>query len=208
MCRQPVPFLKRETEHNSIEPLSIGRNYEPKTGCQNCQKMVTHDLELQKVSARCRGGSAESAPVKVKTRLLAGKVMANVFWYRFFVSCHDRRTIDALYYCEMLDAAKLAFRWKRKTKSIRSAILLHDNVWLHVANATTQKFDFLAGNFRIFSLPGLVRTCLLVISTILCHKKKRLEESDLTTKWRWRRSYASSFKNVQRNFIAARFKNS
>lgn len=40
---------------------------------------------------------------------------------------HDRRTINAQRYCELLDAAKLSFRRKRKNQSARSVILLHDN---------------------------------------------------------------------------------
>nr|QLJ84876.1 transposase-like protein [Dichotomius schiffleri] len=43
----------------------------------------------------------------------------------------------------MLDAAKLAFRRKRKSQAIRSVILLHDNARPHTAAATRNKLEAL-----------------------------------------------------------------
>lgn len=89
--------------------------------------------------------SGERAPIKAKTRLSAGKIMATVFFDRqgaFHVDfLHDRRTINAQYYCDVLDAAKLSFRRKRKTQSVKNVILLHDNARPHSANITRQKVE-------------------------------------------------------------------
>ncbi|XP_039285350.1 uncharacterized protein LOC120351580 [Nilaparvata lugens] len=48
----------------------------------------------------------EAAPVKAKTRLSAGKVLSTIFFDRrgilLIVFLHERRTINAAYYCELL----------------------------------------------------------------------------------------------------------
>lgn len=92
----------------------------------------------------------ESAPVKAKSRLSAGKVLATVFFDFKGVSHIDflykRRTVNAAYYCQLLDETKLAYRRKRRTSPIRNIILLHDNARLHTAAQTRQKIEDLFWN--------------------------------------------------------------
>ncbi|XP_060822306.1 histone-lysine N-methyltransferase SETMAR-like [Bombus pascuorum] len=82
----------------------------------------------------------EAAPVKAKTRLSDGKVLATVFFDRRGVLhidfLHERRTINAAYYCELLREAKVAYRSKRRKQPIRDVILLHDNARPHTAALT------------------------------------------------------------------------
>jgi hypothetical protein len=54
----------------------------------------------------------EHCPVKAKTRLSAGKVLTTIFWdwkgvlpFDFF---HKRHTVNAAYYCQLLDNVKAA----------------------------------------------------------------------------------------------------
>lgn len=85
----------------------------------------------------------EPGPVKAKTRLSAGKLLATVFWDSQGVLLvdflHDRRTINAAYYCYLLDQVRAAYRSKRRRQPIRDVLLLHDNARPHTAAVTTQK---------------------------------------------------------------------
>ena len=87
----------------------------------------------------------ETAPVKAKTRLSAGKVLATVFFdYRGVLLIdflHERRTINAAYYCELLTQVRAAYRSKRRNQPIRDVILLHDNARPHTAALTVQKLE-------------------------------------------------------------------
>lgn len=87
----------------------------------------------------------EAAPVKAKTRLSAGKVLSTVFWdYRGVLHVdflHERRTVNAEYYCQLLDEAKQAYRRKRRGQPIRNVILLHDNARPHTAAVTREKLE-------------------------------------------------------------------
>jgi len=51
--------------------------------------------------------SGEGAPIKARSHLSVGKVLATVFWDSKGVLLtdflRDRRTVNAAYYCELLD---------------------------------------------------------------------------------------------------------
>ncbi|XP_057658478.1 histone-lysine N-methyltransferase SETMAR-like [Diorhabda carinulata] len=87
----------------------------------------------------------ETGPVKAKSRLSAGKVLATVF----FDQCgllhldflHERRTINAAYYCKILTEVRLAYRRKRRHLPMRKVILLHDNARPHTEALTVQKLE-------------------------------------------------------------------
>jgi len=85
----------------------------------------------------------EAPPVKARTRLSAGKVMMTIFWDMQGVLLidflHGQRTINAAYYCQLLDEVKKAYRSKRRQKSVRRVVLLHDNARPHTANLTREK---------------------------------------------------------------------
>lgn len=65
--------------------------------------------------------SGEGAPVKAKTRLSAGKVLATVFWDSRGVLLidflHVRKTVNAAYYCQLLGDVRAAYRNKRRSAS-------------------------------------------------------------------------------------------
>ena len=71
----------------------------------------------------------EECPVKAKTRLSAGKVMAMVFWdfkgVLLVDFLHACRTINAAYYCDLLEKVRAAYRSKRRGFPIRDVLLLH-----------------------------------------------------------------------------------
>ena len=73
--------------------------------------------ETKRASKQWRG-KAEECPVKAKTRLLGGKVMATVFWDLKGVLLvdflHARRTVNAAYYCDLLEKVRTACRSKRR----------------------------------------------------------------------------------------------
>jgi len=54
---------------------------------------------------------------------------------------HERRTVNAAYYCKLLQETKLAYRRKRRQFPIREVILLHDNARPHTANLTREKVE-------------------------------------------------------------------
>lgn len=85
----------------------------------------------------------ETRPVKAKTRLSAGKVLATIFFdckgVLLIDFLHERRTVNAAYYCQLLEQAKAAFRNKRRKQPIRDVILLHDNARPHTAALTQEK---------------------------------------------------------------------
>lgn len=87
----------------------------------------------------------EGAPIKAKTRLSAGKVLATVFWdfkgVLLVDFLHERRTVNSEYYCQLLNQAKLAYRQKRRRFPIRDVILLHDNARPHTANLTRETLE-------------------------------------------------------------------
>jgi len=87
-------------------------------------------------------GKGEECPVKAKTRLSAGKEMATVFWdFKgvFLVDfLNDRRTVNAAYYCDLLEKVWAAYRSKRRGFPIRDVLLLH-NARPHSAALTKEK---------------------------------------------------------------------
>jgi len=68
--------------------------------------------ETKRASKEWRG-NGEECPVKAKMRLSAGKVMAIVFWDTKGVLLidflHARRTINAAYYCDLLEKVRTAY---------------------------------------------------------------------------------------------------
>jgi len=85
----------------------------------------------------------EECLVKAKTRLSASKVMATVFWDFKGVLLIDfpyaSRTINAAYYCDLLEKVRAAYRSKRQGFPIRDELLLHDNARPHSAALTQEK---------------------------------------------------------------------
>lgn len=83
--------------------------------------------------------------MKAKIHCSAGKVLTTVFWdfksILLIDFLHKRHTMNAAYYCQVLDKAKLAYRSKRRGFPIRSVLLLHDNVRPHTAALTQQKLE-------------------------------------------------------------------
>lgn len=87
----------------------------------------------------------ETAPVKAKSRLSAGKVLATVFFDQrgllHLDFLHEHKTINAAYYCKLLTEVRLAYRRKRRDLPMRKVILLHDNARPHTAALTVQKLE-------------------------------------------------------------------
>lgn len=54
---------------------------------------------------------------------------------------HDQRTVNAAYYCQLLQSTKAKYRTKRRDMAIRDVILLHDNARPHTANLTKEKLE-------------------------------------------------------------------
>jgi histone-lysine N-methyltransferase SETMAR len=52
---------------------------------------------------------------------------------------HERRTVNAAYYCQLLDNVKAAYKTKRRDQPITNVILLHDNARPHTAVLTRDK---------------------------------------------------------------------
>jgi hypothetical protein len=112
----------------------------------NCDETWVHHYtpESKKASKEWRR-KEESCPVKAKTRLSAGKVLATVFLdYRGVLEInflHDQRSVNAAYYCQLLESTKAMYRTKRRDMAIRDVILLHDNARPHTANLTKEKLE-------------------------------------------------------------------
>lgn len=87
----------------------------------------------------------EPGPVKAKSRLSAGKVLASVFFDQrgllHLDFLHERRTINAAYYCDILNEVRLAYRRKRRDLPMREVILLQDNARPHTAALTREKLE-------------------------------------------------------------------
>jgi len=72
-----------------------------------------------------------------KTAPSAGKVYGQRF-LRLLVRLIEQRTTNTAYYSKLLkDRVKSAFRLKRRTPTVKSVCLLHDNAGPHTAAVTT-----------------------------------------------------------------------
>jgi hypothetical protein len=73
--------------------------------------------EMKRASKEWRG-KGEECPVKAKTRLSTGKVMATVFWdfkgVLLIDFLHAHSTVNAAYYCNLLEKVRAAYRSKRR----------------------------------------------------------------------------------------------
>ena len=80
-----------------------------------CDETWVHHYtpETKRASKELRG-MGEECPVKAKTRLSAGKLMAKVFWdfkgVLLIDFLHARRTVNAAYYCNLLEKVRAAYR--------------------------------------------------------------------------------------------------
>lgn len=79
----------------------------------------------------------KKSPIKAKTGLSAGKVLATAFWdYKDVLLInfpYDRRIHNAVSYCNILESVRAAYRSKIHWYHIRYVLLLHDNVQPHMA---------------------------------------------------------------------------
>jgi histone-lysine N-methyltransferase SETMAR len=84
-------------------------------------------------------------PRKAKVVASAGKVMASVFWDAkgiIFVDYLEKgRTINAVYYCELLEKLKAAIAEKRPHMKKKKVLFHHDNAPPHSAGLTASKLD-------------------------------------------------------------------
>ena len=85
-----------------------------------CDETWVHHCtpEMKRASKEWRG-KGEECPVKAKTRLSAGKVMAMGFFWEFkgvllVDFLHARRTVNATYYCDLLEKVRAAYQTKRQ----------------------------------------------------------------------------------------------
>jgi len=72
----------------------------------------------------------EVAPVKVKIHHSAVKVSSKQFFGTLKVFCYflyERHTVNAVYYYQVLDKARLSYRSKRRGFPIRSVLLQEHN---------------------------------------------------------------------------------
>jgi len=98
--------------------------YEPETKQQSSVWKATH----------------EPPPVKAKAVQSAGKRMATVFWDREGILLiewlPEGRTINAQYYCEILERLREKIKSERRGRITRGTVLQQDNARPHTCNAT------------------------------------------------------------------------
>lgn len=87
-------------------------------------------------------------PKKCKTVFSACKVLATIFWdYRgvILIDYLDKgKTVNAAYYCDLLDRLRTAIKNKRPGLLSKGVFLIHDNARPHSARITQEKLT----NFR------------------------------------------------------------
>lgn len=156
VCARWVPRLLTENQkRNRMEVCQRHLNRYEAEGEGFLHRIVTCDEtwvhhytpESKQASMEWRRKN-ESAPVKAKTRLSAGKVLATVFFdfkgVLLIDFLHERRTVNAAYYCQLLDNARTAYRRKRRGFPIRDVILLQDNARPHTAALSMTKIETLS----------------------------------------------------------------
>ena len=141
-----VPRLlndQQKTAHVQISETLLARYEEEGDTFIHCivtcdETWVHHYTPEMKRASKEWRGKGEKCPVKAKMRLSAGKVMATVFldfkWVLLVDSLHARKTVNAAYFCDLLEEVQAAHRSKR-----RDVLLLHDNVRPHSAALTQEK---------------------------------------------------------------------
>lgn len=84
-------------------------------------------------------------PKKCKTVFSACKVLATVFWDHKGILLIDYlekgKTINAAYYCDVLDQLKTAIKNKRPGLLTKGVFLIHDNARPHSARVTQEKLE-------------------------------------------------------------------
>lgn len=98
-----------------------------------------------KTSWRAAEEKGDAAPIKAKTQLPIGKLLATVCWDKssilhiyFLYVC---RTINAACHCELFSEVTLAYHCRRHDQPIRKVILLHDEAKLHTAVVIWPKWN-------------------------------------------------------------------
>jgi len=78
-------------------------------------------------------------------RLSTGQVLSTVFFDQQGILLidflHERRTINAAYYCKLLTKVRDAYHRKRTKPRIREVILLHDNARPHTSALIMSKLE-------------------------------------------------------------------
>jgi hypothetical protein len=148
----------------------------------------------------------EECPVKAKTQPSASKVMATILWdYKGVLHIdflHDRKTINAAYYCDLLEKVRAAYRSKRRSFPIRDVLLLHDNARPHTAAPHPPKKG--GGKQNCIGLPSntrhTARTFPPVTSFCSDPSRRRWEGSNSTATSRLSSSCATGSKHDHLHF--------
>ena len=144
---QWIPRLLSDQQNTACVQISetlLVRYKEEGDAFMTCDKTWVHHYtpETKRASKEWRG-KGEECPVKAKMRLSAGKMMATVFWDLKGVLLvdflHTRRTVNAAYYCGLLEKVRAACRSKRRGFPIRDVLLLH-NARPHSAALTQENW--------------------------------------------------------------------
>lgn len=116
------------------------------------------------------------------------KIMATVFRDSEGVLMVDilppNKTVDALYYCELLDRLRGEIQSKRRGKLSKGIILLHDNARPHTTTLTTDKFKELGWSLLPYPpySPDLAPSDFFLLENLeiflrekICREKEELE---------------------------------
>lgn len=81
----------------------------------------------------------------------------------------------------MMNTARLAFRQKKKTKSVKSVIFLHDNPSPQVASAMRQKLDIFDRKIKnkLLDFSNVTRMKLVQSKQKIRMELQRMEEFDI-----------------------------
>jgi histone-lysine N-methyltransferase SETMAR len=91
-----------------------------------------------KKEGRARTGESQVTAVSWQGH---GNCFFGTAWLVAYDFLHERWTINAAYYCEVLGEVRQAYRRKRRDLSMREVILLQDNARLHTAALIQLKLE-------------------------------------------------------------------